>query len=117
MRANLRKWTNEEGKMAKQNVAKLMATAVLATLIGGMTGWIPPARGAEFRSAWPEGVERVWIGPEYFANRMLDWRVANGRLECVEGRKAKPMRSVHLLTQALNGEPGTLEMSVRTGPI
>lgn len=71
----------------------------------------------EFKSAWPKGIERVWVGPEYYANRLLDWRVRDGRLECIEGREIKPMRTIHLLTRSLGGKDGTLEMTVRTGPI
>ena len=63
---------------------------------------------------FPAATERVWIGPDYYANRLMDWRLRNGRLECLEGRSAKPMRTLHLLTRALREEPGTLTMSVRT---
>ena len=73
------------------------------------------AWAAEFSSAWPEATERTWTGPEYFPNRMLDWRVRDGRLECVEGSKAKPMRTIHLLTRALGGKSGTVVATVRTG--
>ena len=70
-----------------------------------------------FTSAFPVTTERVWIGPDYYANRLMDWRLHDGRLECLEGRAAKPMRTLHLLTRALREEPGALAMSVHTGPI
>ena len=79
--------------------------------------WCFPVPAAEFNSAWPEGIERCWIGPEYFSNRHIDWRVRDGRLECLMGTIQKPMRTVHLLTRALGEGEGTLEMSVRTGPM
>jgi len=72
---------------------------------------------AQFRSAWPTGVERTWVGPEYYANRLQDWRINDGRLECLESSEDKPMRVVHLLTASLHDKPGDLVMSVRTGPI
>ena len=62
-------------------------------------------------------LNRVWIGPEYYANRLMDWRLQDGRIECIEGRSAKPMRTLHSLTQALGEESGNLVMSVQTGPI
>ncbi len=34
-----------------------------------------------FESGWTDEAERVWIGPEYWANPMQDWRLANGRIE------------------------------------
>ena len=40
-----------------------------------------------YTSALPAATERVWIGPEYYANRLMDWRLRDGRLECVEGRR------------------------------
>src|SRR5437660_4438424 len=42
-----------------------------------------PAAAADFVSKWPANAEQVWLGPEYWANRLQDWRVANGRIECV----------------------------------
>jgi phosphodiesterase/alkaline phosphatase D-like protein len=59
----------------------------------------------------------VWIGPEFYANRLQDWQLREGRLEAVEGRNAKPMRTVHLLTHVLDEGPGTVSLRVRTGPI
>ena len=69
---------------------------------------------ADFQSGWPEDVTRTWVGPEYWANRLQDWRIAEGRLECVA---AGPMRTVHLLTRRLGKRPGELRMSVRLGRI
>jgi hypothetical protein len=77
----------------------------------------PLAFPGEFASDWPREVERVWIGPAYWANRLQDWRVRDGRLECVEASAERPMRTVHLLTRALGEDPGTLNMSVTVGAI
>lgn len=67
-----------------------------------------------FQSAWPENITQRWIGPEYWSNLMRDWRISNGRLECVDS--SLPMRTVHLLPCALK-KKGELTMSVRTGLI
>ena len=75
------------------------------------------ASAAEFRGAWPRGVERVWVGPEYYANRLGDWRIADERLECIEASEGRPMRTVHLLTAALDDSPRPFETSVRLGPM
>ena len=75
------------------------------------------AQGADFASRWPRGVTRVYAGPDHFANRLYDWRVRDGRVECLEGSKARPMRTLHLLTRACAERPGTLSMRVRTGPL
>ena len=40
-----------------------------------------------FRSALPTNVERVFVGPEFWANRLQDWRLKQGRIECVDKRQ------------------------------
>lgn len=86
----------------------------LAMLAGGCS---PGADvGAEFAMRLPD-LERVWIGPDYYGNRLQDWRLANDRVEAVAGQSTRSMRTLQLLTYALSEEPGRLEMSVRTGPI
>ncbi len=64
-----------------------------------------------FQSNWQQTPDRIWIGPEYWANPMEDWRMEQGRLECVT---PGPGRSVHLLTHQLTGK-GAFTTSVRCG--
>ena len=66
----------------------------------------------QFRSAWPKSIERIWIGPEYWSNRLQDWRIRQGRLECVISGHD---RNVHLLTRQLGKQKGDLRISVRLG--
>ena len=66
----------------------------------------------EFTGHFPEGVVRTWIGPQYWANRLQDWRVNNGRLECLT---SQANRNVNLLTWRLKDEPGTFVFTVKTG--
>jgi len=88
--------------------AALGATAV--SLLG-------PSRAAasgknSFHSAWPLQAERPWAGPEYWTNPLEDWRIREGRLECVcPGGD----RNVFLLTREVGAREGTLAMSVRLG--
>ncbi len=72
------------------------------------------SKGKVFKSCWPVNVERVWVGPDYWSNRLQDWRICNGRLECVHGGSD---RNVHLLTCRVAERTGNLEMSVRLGQI
>jgi len=67
---------------------------------------------ADFRSAWPKGVERIWPGPDYWTNRLQDWRIRDGRLECLA---AAGDRNVHLLTRALPAKPGPWTIRIRFG--
>ncbi|MEW6304945.1 MAG: alkaline phosphatase D family protein [Verrucomicrobiota bacterium] len=92
--------------------SSLAAGAVaLTTLKPAWSSLAADAPGA-FRSQWQRNFDRVWLGPEYWANPLQDWRVANGRAECVN---AAPGRNVHLLTHQLAVAPGNLRMSVRLG--
>ncbi len=90
----------------------LKAAALMSLLLAGCR-----ADTARFAMTLSDSAERAWIGPDYYANRLMDWRLADGRVECTEGRAAKPMRTLHLLTRSLAEEPAELDMSVRTGAI
>jgi phosphodiesterase/alkaline phosphatase D-like protein len=67
-----------------------------------------------FSSRWSDQQDRLWLGPEYWANRLQDWHLKDGRLESVVER-VTPMRTLYLLTTRLGEQEGTLDMSVRTG--
>ncbi|MEZ5398580.1 MAG: alkaline phosphatase D family protein [Bryobacteraceae bacterium] len=55
--------------------------------------------------------DRPWLGPEYWANPLQDWRLRDGRFECfVSGGD----RNVFWLTREL-GPSGDFTMSVRLG--
>jgi alkaline phosphatase D len=69
----------------------------------------------EFSSYWDKQPDRYWIGPEYWANRLQDWQINNGKLECINGRE--PLRTVHLIHQCLVDKPGNLEMHITLGKI
>jgi len=67
---------------------------------------------SDFQSMWPEDIERIWPGPEYWTNRLQDWRIKEGRLECLLGDED---RNVQVLTRQLGSHDGNLEMCVRLG--
>ena len=73
---------------------------------------VPVLCAADFRSEWPANIERIWIGPAYWANPLQDWRIAGGRLECVV---SGANRNVNLLTRQLSDNSGDVKMSVRLG--
>lgn len=70
----------------------------------------------EFKSSFPE-YTRIWIGSDYWANRLQDWRVTMGRLECLNGDESKPMRTVHWLTGDIQDSDEPFQISVRTGSL
>lgn len=54
---------------------------------------------------------RIWIGQDFWSVPMEDWRVENGRIECIADRGNS---RVNMLTQHLSGK-GDLKLSVKTG--
>ncbi len=60
-------------------------------------------------NAWSQ-LDRVWAGPDYWANRLQDWRLEDGNLVCVND--ALPMRTVHVLTRRLGAQAGSMHMEV-----
>ncbi|MCK5272019.1 MAG: alkaline phosphatase D family protein [Sedimentisphaerales bacterium] len=92
---------------------KLIMWAVVAVLLFTAGS----SQAVEFQGSWSHVQDRVWVGPEYWANRLQDWQVSGGRLECVEARAVKPMRTIHLLTHSLSDKHGDFIIKVRTGLI
>ncbi len=67
---------------------------------------------AGFQSEFPQEIERVWIGPEYWSNPMEDWKISDGRMECISGGGN---RNVHILTHELGKQDGDFTIRVRCG--
>ncbi len=86
-------------------------------LIAGLLASGCASPSMKITESLPDGVERVWIGADFYANRLMDWRYANGRIECMEGRSSKPMRTLHLLTHYLGEQAEKFTMSVQTGAL
>ena len=53
-----------------------------------------PKSAEQRNDPWSQVPDRVWIGPEYWANPLQDWRIAGGQLECTN---AAANRNVHWL--------------------
>jgi len=51
---------------------------------------------------------RNWVGPDFWANRLQDWRIQHGRFEC---HRPLPMRTLHLLTHRLNEQGADFSLS------
>ncbi|WP_291864858.1 alkaline phosphatase D family protein [Maribacter sp.] len=65
-----------------------------------------------FKSDFKSVATRTFISPQYWANPMQDWQVANDRIECLVSNEN---RNIHLLTRQLSEQEGSLEMRVRLG--
>jgi hypothetical protein len=63
----------------------------------------------------PTDRTRTWLGPPYWANRLQDWRLSRGRLECVTTSRPMRTRTVAVLTQELVAGDRPARIGVRTG--
>jgi hypothetical protein len=71
-----------------------------------------PEDANTFRSKWHELPDMVWTGQDLWAQRLQDWRIHEGRLQCVfHGEN----RTVHILTHHLAGtnKPFSASMTFR----
>ena len=57
----------------------------------------------------------MWLGRHYWANRLQDWMLTGGRIECIAPAGRGTGRTVALLTSSLGDGPVTLK--VRTGSL
>ncbi len=72
------------------------------------------AAAAEHTSDWRTLPDRVWLGADYWANPMEDWRIAGGAAEC---QTTKGDRNIQLLTHQLTNTKGSLAMSVKINQV
>src|SRR6056297_362027 len=69
--------------------------------------------GSDFVYDWSGSKDRIWVGSNFWANRLQDWRISNGRLECINGWMSG--RTVHLLTMRSGAKSGSIQIGVRLG--
>ena len=97
---------------------RFLATTGGATFAAA-TGIIVPSRagaaGPVSRvDGLPTGLVRTWIGPEYWANRLQDWRLAAGRIECLA---ATAVRTVGVLTRTIEPGASSATLTVPAGTL
>ena len=61
---------------------------------------------------WPPNVCRPQIGPDFWANPLMDWRLIDGRIEC---HTSGLNHDVHWMTHELKPEDGTRTTIVDLG--
>ncbi|REJ76808.1 MAG: hypothetical protein DWQ29_15550 [Planctomycetota bacterium] len=70
---------------------------------------------ADFTTNFNNIDDRTWIGPHFWANRLHDWRIGDGRVECIAAQPRLKLRTLQLLTHRLADEPGSFEITVQVG--
>lgn len=92
--------------------------ALKAVAFGSLLGLRTPRTLAASQSVdhrtdqWHRTHDRVWLGGEFWANPMEDWRVSEGWAEC-QNRGAN--RSVHSTTRQVTNGNANFEMTVEVG--
>lgn len=96
-------------KLTRRSSLKLLTAGTLAAGLSSRHS-LPAQAPASAPPAdtWSRAHDRVFLGGEYWANPMEDWRVSQGGAECLS---TGPGRSVHSLTHQL-AAPGPFSMSV-----
>jgi hypothetical protein len=86
----------------------LLAYSLLAGLLCSQ------AYAANVEFSFPAGMDRSWLGPEFWANRLQDWQLAHGRAECIESGERFPYRTLHILPYSMgdNYEPFLVEVTI-----
>lgn len=68
-------------------------------------------------AALPDGITRTWLAPDFWANRLQDWRLHQGRLECLAGAAGDEVRTVAVLTREIIPGNTSAHLSVQAGPL
>lgn len=60
---------------------------------------------------------RYWLGSSFWGNRLQDWQVNNGRIECLNGQKSWEVRTVSILTRRLTEQTAPARIKVKLGQL
>ncbi|MBA7513295.1 hypothetical protein ES705_05310 [subsurface metagenome] len=95
----------------KKNILK---TILLLALVASSSCTKKTEPLNEFNHQWPDNINRTWLGPDFWANRLQDWEINDGRINCLVSDRN---RNVNLLTCRLSENDGDFSVSVVTGLI
>lgn len=62
-----------------------------------------------FTSDWQKSPDGIWVGADCWANRLQDWMIKDGRLECTS---TLPLRTVHLMSRRISERRGNISALV-----
>ncbi|MBM82111.1 MAG: twin-arginine translocation pathway signal [Planctomycetaceae bacterium] len=101
--------------LSRRIVLKSMAAGT-ATIGLGSTADSQAAEddAASLVGDWSQVHDRVWLGEDFWANPMENWRVIDGAAECLS---FAGNRSIHLITHQLTDNKSGFETSVRISKV
>lgn len=77
----------------------------------------PETSTTSFEYSWQHIPTRTWAGEDFWANRLQDWRVENGQLNCISDNPRMIMRTVHLISRRLALIKGEAQISSQVSPL
>ena len=90
----------------RTSIKALAVGAITPAALLGRLG--KPGQAATFESQWDRWPDVRWAGPAYWGNRLQDWHLREGEVEC---QSAGPNRTLHLLTHRLGEARSAFETS------
>ena len=101
--------------ISRRTALKLATAGSAAVSFSAVTPRVH-GQNAESRAIdhWSRNHDRVWLGGDFWANPMEDWRIVNGAAEC---QTTAGDRNIHLITHQLTNVEGTFEMAVEIGQV
>ncbi len=96
--------------ITRRTALKYVAAGTVVGMATGTEDATAAVAGTKTTDAWSRTHDRVWLGGEYWANPMEDWRVVKGGVEC---QSMGGNRSIHSLTHQITKPARGFEMSVR----
>ncbi|MCM2678364.1 alkaline phosphatase D family protein [Echinimonas agarilytica] len=103
---------------SRRDALKILAAGVASTTAGCVSGSGSKSTAETeknlgyktIQDQWHNRHDRVWLGGEYWANPMEDWRIKSGGAECVDNGGN---RSVHSLTHQLVDPKQSFKITAR----
>lgn len=69
----------------------------------------------QFNAELRKDIKRNQISENFWANRLQDWQLNKGRIECIN--TSLPLRTLHLLPYTISSDSGTVKISMKIGSI
>ena len=103
--------------LTRRVALKLFGLGTALFGLGKTTRTLPAddsAKTAKPVGRWNNTHNRVWLGEDFWANPMEDWRIVDGAAEC---QTASGDRNIHLVTHQITNSEGSFTMAVRAGQV
>ena len=89
--------------MNRRNYLKTFSLGAILPAIGmtrplnsNVLNFFGGIKEVNFKSNWNNWFDMKWVGPEYWANRMQDWVIENGRAVCIVSGTDRNLSLIHI---------------------